>query len=118
MACIWRDLKINPRYYLAYNNRGNEKKKLGKYVAALADYDRAIEINLDYEIAYYNRGIVKKKLGDYEGALIDYSKTIEINPANELAYNNRANTRKMNLHEADWNSDFHANIQNMIATIR
>jgi protein O-mannosyl-transferase len=82
-----------PRVYLAYENRGNAKYKLGDKQGALEDYDKAIEINPHSVIAYYNRGSAKQESDDNQGAIDDYSKAIVLNPYYIKAYNNRGISR-------------------------
>ena len=53
--------------------RGKARVALGKYKAAIADYDRAVQENNAYPGFYYSRGDAKAKLGDYDGALSDYA---------------------------------------------
>ena len=43
----------------AYYRRGHAKIELGRYDAAITDFDTAIELKPDYVEAYYNRGILK-----------------------------------------------------------
>ena len=44
-------IKLNPKYGLAYRNRGNAKKKKGDLEGAIADYDRAIKLGVS---TYYS----------------------------------------------------------------
>ena len=44
----------------AYFNRAIAKKHLGKYDAAIADYDSAIGLDPEDANAYFGRGLVKK----------------------------------------------------------
>ena len=36
-------ISLNPKYFDAYNNRGNTKNKLKDYQGALEDFDKSIE---------------------------------------------------------------------------
>ena len=51
-----RALEINPRYDVAYNNRGIAYRQKGQYDQAISDYNRALKINPRLAEAYYNRG--------------------------------------------------------------
>ena len=58
-------IEINPKYSEAYSNRGNAKKSLGQYQAAIEDFSKAIEINPKNSSFYNNRGNAKDYLGQY-----------------------------------------------------
>src|SRR5690348_6238257 len=77
-----------------YLNRGNTRYLQRDYVAAIADYNKAIELKPAYDKTYNGRGIAKRASGDFAGAIADCSKAIEINPQNAEAYNNRGNARR------------------------
>ena len=71
-------IERNPRFAVAYNNRGNAKSTLEDHQGAIADYDKAIKFNPKYAKAYKNRGIAKNALGDMEGAKKDFDKAAEL----------------------------------------
>jgi serine/threonine protein kinase/tetratricopeptide (TPR) repeat protein len=79
-------IQLNPKYDIAYNNRGYAKNELGDYRGAIKDYDRAIQLNPNDAIAYKNRGDAKTKLGNYRGAIQDYDRAIQLNPNYTNAY--------------------------------
>jgi tetratricopeptide (TPR) repeat protein len=89
-----RVISLNPKFALAYYNRGNLKKdKLNDPQGAVADYDRAISLSEDV-LAYYSRGVLKdEKLNNPQGALADYNKVISLNPKYAEAYYNRGNLK-------------------------
>jgi tetratricopeptide (TPR) repeat protein len=93
-------LKIDPKYALAYNNRGYLKmQRLNDVNGALADFNRSISINPTFAIAYSNRGFLKEeKLKDFNGALADYGKSLQIDPTDANVYHNRGllKAEKMN----------------------
>lgn len=82
-------IKLNPRYYAAYYNRGNAYMNLGNYKQAITDYNSAIKINLKLAVARNNRGVAYASLGNYKQAIEDFDRTIEISPARADTYNNR-----------------------------
>jgi len=49
-------IEIDPKFVVAYCNRGLVYLNLGEYQKAIDDYTKAIEINPKYTYAYYNRG--------------------------------------------------------------
>jgi tetratricopeptide (TPR) repeat protein len=84
-------LRIDPKYALAYNNRGYLKmQRLNDVNGALADFNRSISINPTFATAYNNRAFLKEdKLNDFNGALADYGKSLQIDPTDAKVYNNR-----------------------------
>jgi tetratricopeptide (TPR) repeat protein len=93
-------LRIDPKYALAYNNRGYLKmQRLNDVNGALDDFNRSISINPTFATAYNNRGFLKEdKLNDFNGALADYGKSLQIDPTDAKVYNNRGllKAEKMN----------------------
>jgi len=65
-------IAINPRYAVAYSNRGTNKDHLGDKQGAIADYNQAIAINSQDAEAYRNRGIVFEDTGDLGPACKDW----------------------------------------------
>ena len=62
---------------------------LGRYAAAISDYDIAIRLQPDDASTYYNRGNVKIELEQYAAAISDYDIAIRLKPDYAAAYNNR-----------------------------
>lgn len=69
--------------------QGKEKANMGKYYAAITDFNKAIEQDPNFAKAYICRAAAKEKTSDFEGAIIDYTKVIEIIPDSYLAFYNR-----------------------------
>ncbi|UCH19601.1 MAG: tetratricopeptide repeat protein, partial [Deltaproteobacteria bacterium] len=73
-------IEINPRFVLAYNNRGfaySEGK--GQYDKAISDFDKAIEINPRFAPAYNNRGFVYMvRLENKKKACSDWKRACEL----------------------------------------
>ena len=84
-------IALDPKYGLAYNNRGNAWVKKEEYDRAIADYDQAIALDPKYARAYNNRGIARRATGDIDRALGDYDQAIALNPKYVEAYSNRGN---------------------------
>ena len=55
-------IEINPRFVLAYFNRGEDRFVLGDLRGAMTDFDNAIEIDPQFEDAYYYRASAKTRL--------------------------------------------------------
>jgi len=89
MGHLSEALRINPRFALAYNNRGTIYGRKGDYDRAIRDYDKAIESDPKHAGAYKNRGTAYEKKGDYDRAIRDYDKAIELKPDFAMAYNSR-----------------------------
>ena len=53
---------------------------LGRYEAAIADYDEAICLKPDFAAAYHNRGNAKQALERYGDAIADYNQAILLKP--------------------------------------
>jgi tetratricopeptide (TPR) repeat protein len=87
---LWDDVvrkrPMNPRGYVY---RGAALFNLGRYDAALRDYDRAIEINPRDFDARVNRGVVCERLGRYSDAVAEFTCALTIRPDNVTALVNR-----------------------------
>ncbi len=82
-----KEIELDPKNAVAYNNRGTAMRELGDLGAAISDYDIAIDIllGLDDEktqagrltaVTYYNRGVAKGVSGDLLGAEKDLTKSL------------------------------------------
>jgi len=67
----------DPKFVLAYFNRGNARMAKGDGSHALADYNQAIALKADFGPAYRNRGIVKRNGGDVDGAIADETQALQ-----------------------------------------
>lgn len=97
-------IRLDPKFAVAYNNRGVAKDELAKstaglqessetlkiYRQALDDYTKAILYIKDYAIAYSNRAMTKKDIGDNLGACQDINTAIRMMPGEAAYYRNRA----------------------------
>jgi len=92
IADYTKAIELNPKFDLAYNNRGVTYHMLGKYNEALVEYNKAIELNPKYADAYNNRGMAYHVLGKYKEAFADYNKSTELNPQDASPYNSRGIT--------------------------
>ena len=74
---------------------------MGKYEAAIADYDKAIQLKPDEALAYANRGFVKSQISQLEAAIDDCNEAIRLDPDLVVAYNNRGIVKaRLGQHEA------------------
>ena len=100
-----RAIQIKPDYVDAYTGRGTAQYKhgqwlhelgehvpkmrrdaLGKYDAAISDFDIVIRLEPDYAGAYIGRGTVKVELGKYDAAISDFDIVIRLEPDYAGAY--------------------------------
>ena len=84
-------INLEPANGVAYSNRGNILKELGRYSEALESFDRAIELSPNYHEAYSNKGNVLQDLYQYKESLSYYDKAIKLFPEYSQAYTNKAN---------------------------
>jgi len=54
-------LEIDPKYALAWHNKGAALQILGKYQEATECYDKALEINPNFTMAQKNKDIILNK---------------------------------------------------------
>jgi len=79
-------IRLDPKYAIAYGNRGVAYSKLGEYQKAIEDYNQAIELYPNYAKAYFNRAFTYSKLENYQQAIVDYTMAIQFNPLDANAY--------------------------------
>jgi tetratricopeptide (TPR) repeat protein len=79
-------IRLNPKFALAYLNRGDSRYGLGDKKGAITDFDQAIRLDPKYSPAYSSRGYVRHELGDKQGAFTDFDQVIRLNPKNAVAY--------------------------------
>jgi predicted O-linked N-acetylglucosamine transferase (SPINDLY family) len=78
----------------AYYKRANARNGLGRWEAAMVDYDRAIALNPKYANAFCNRGAVLERLARWDEALTSYERALTLNSEDFLAYYNRGSVLK------------------------
>jgi tetratricopeptide (TPR) repeat protein len=71
------------------NSRGLRYERSGNFIAANADYEKALLVNPEYANAFNNRGNMRLLDEDIEGAIADYTEAIRLNPCFCEAYCNR-----------------------------
>ena len=91
---VLQDADSNPRYSLAYLNRGNAFGDAGNTDGAMNDYNRAIELDPRNADAYNNRGLIFAVNENYPEAEKDFSMALSIHPDQANALNNRGNVRR------------------------
>ena len=64
----------------AYNNRGAAQLELGRYQAAIDDFDKAIRLQPDFADAYYNQGTAWLALNEFNLAISYLDEAIRLKP--------------------------------------
>ena len=85
-------LRLNPRYALAYLNRGIAKRSLNLFSEAITDYNQAINLNPNYAEAYCYRARTYDLLNFHNEAIADYDQAIKLKPNYIEAYINKGYT--------------------------
>jgi tetratricopeptide (TPR) repeat protein len=81
-----RAIELDPKYPLAYSNRGVAYGKLGDHQKEIRDYDKAIELDPKYAVAYLSRGIAYMQLKDSRNAIMDFkiAARLGLEPAQDM----------------------------------
>ncbi len=66
-----------------YYKQGNNFIKAGKYMEAIANYNKALKINPDNAYAHWGKGNAYKGLGNYKQSLICYEMALILDPKNK-----------------------------------
>lgn len=86
-------IQLNPKDFIAYNNRGLLLNRLQEYELSLKDFDDAINLSTSDSgklSLYLNRGAVKTSIRDFTGAYEDYTKALSYDSLNIVVLNNLA----------------------------
>ena len=62
-----RSLRLLPTNKNAYDSRGFTYLKMGKFDAAIADYEKALALDPNLATSLYGRGLARLKKGDSKG---------------------------------------------------
>jgi tetratricopeptide (TPR) repeat protein len=88
VACsLW--ITQDPKYAVAYQNRGKAYISKGDYDHAIADFNQAIRLDPHSVNAYDRRGWAYYSKGDYDRAIADFDQAINIDPQYDPTHNNR-----------------------------
>jgi hypothetical protein len=90
-------IRCNPRYSLAYFDRGNLRHERGDYAGAADDFSTVIRLRPGHPDAWNNRGWARQALGDFTGAADDYERALSLAgpdwPARAMVVGNLAAAR-------------------------
>ena len=78
----------DPLFAKAFGERGLEKFKLGEYLEAIKDYDKAIHLSANREL-YNNRGLAHAALDRFDQAFEDFRGAVGRGPGFAPAYYNQ-----------------------------
>ena len=82
-------IKLDPKNYMYFKNRGDTYIDLGEYQKAVNDYDQVITLNPEDSTIFKNRGFAYINLGEYQKAIKDCNQAIKLDPENSTIFNNR-----------------------------
>ncbi len=75
-----RVIEINPRYSLAWNNKGNALKVQGKYDEAVKAYDEVIKLEPQDVKAWLYKGDALFQVKKYDEAIKSFDEVIKLKP--------------------------------------
>lgn len=78
-------LKIYPKDFMLWNNKGSALFNLGKYPDALKSYDTALSFDQNYTRSLVNKGDTLYEMGRFKDAVDAYSKANVTDPGNKRA---------------------------------
>ncbi|MBI3270396.1 MAG: tetratricopeptide repeat protein [Planctomycetes bacterium] len=76
-----------PEYAEAYFARGVNRRSIGEYEGAIADFGEAVRLQPGFTNAYLYRGLTyDENLGKKEEAMRDYAEVVKVDPESETGY--------------------------------
>lgn len=85
-------IRIDPKFVLAYYNRGVALQQLGQEQRAIKDYTAVLRLEPYLADAYASRGTAYENLKQYDQAIKDYNEAIRLAPKAAASYANRASS--------------------------
>lgn len=82
-------IRIDPRHYWSWTQRGFCHFELGDYLVAAADFGHCTGLWPEFAWGYFNRACVLDKCGKKQEAINDYTAAIQRDPNFAAAYANR-----------------------------
>lgn len=82
-------LELDPKNAVAWNNKGDALRELGKYEEAIRCYDKLIAINMKDVVPWNKKGVTLGNLGRYVEAIRCFDKALKINFYDKEVKNNR-----------------------------
>jgi tetratricopeptide (TPR) repeat protein len=81
-------LNVTEKNWLAWNNVGNDYRRIGQIERAIFCFQEALRIKPDYPMAWYNLGVTYGELGQPQQAIKFYLEALRIWPAYAVAWLN------------------------------
>jgi len=78
LASYERALALNPRYAVAWNNKGNTLRHLRRYPEAQAALDRAIELDPESGLGWLTKAQTLRDMRAYADAISAYERAIAL----------------------------------------
>ena len=103
-------IRLDPKFAIAYNNRGLAYRDKGDTDRAIADFTEAIRLDPKFANAYASRGVAYRDKGDMDRAIADYTEAIRLDPKLAIAYVNRGLAYEKLADFARARSDFNATL--------
>jgi tetratricopeptide (TPR) repeat protein len=82
-------IRLDPKYALAYANRGAAYVNKGDSDKAIADCTEAIRLDPKYALAYANRGAAYGTKGETDKAIVELTEAIRLDPKDAEVFNKR-----------------------------
>ena len=79
-------IRLDPKFTIAYNNRGLARSDKQEYDKAIADFNEAIRLDPKFAYAYNNRGSAWEAKQELDKAIADYTEAIQLDPKDAYAY--------------------------------
>lgn len=93
IASLRAALKIDPRHYWSWMQKGLCHLELGEQHQALSDFGVCVGLAPEFAWGYFNRAFALDQIGDKAGAVDDYSNAIARDATLLAAYHNRGVAR-------------------------
>ena len=86
IADYTKAIALNPKYFEAFNSRGNAKNSMHDAKSAIQDLNKAIALNPEFGLAYYNRGVANFNLNQRKNACSDWKRSRELGEMDAIDY--------------------------------
>ena len=82
-------IKINPRFAVAYNIKGQALFNLKRYNEALLCYEKALQLRPKYIAAINNKGLALAAMSEYDKAIGCFNQSSDLNPNDSNIWNHK-----------------------------